>query len=67
MIMPDPIHLILNIGDDHGRAMRAPTISTVIDQIKGYVFQQIGYSILQKLFYDHAIRNEADNGSRLTP
>jgi hypothetical protein len=66
MIMPNPIHLILIIGDDHGRAMHAPTISTVINQMKG-ISQQIGYSIWQKLFYDHAIRNEADNGSRLTP
>ncbi|MDP4120393.1 MAG: hypothetical protein Q8876_04960 [Bacillota bacterium] len=42
----------------NGRAMRAPTISTVINQMKGYVTKQIGFSMWQKLFYDHIIRNE---------
>ncbi|MDR1133194.1 MAG: hypothetical protein LBL05_03475 [Synergistaceae bacterium] len=32
VIMPNHIHLILIIGDDPGRAMRAPTISTIINQ-----------------------------------
>jgi hypothetical protein len=32
-IMPDHIRLILIIGDDPGRAMRAPTISAVINQV----------------------------------
>jgi REP element-mobilizing transposase RayT len=35
VIMPDHIHLILIIGDVHGRAMRAPTVSTVINQNHG--------------------------------
>jgi REP element-mobilizing transposase RayT len=61
VIMPNHIHLILIIEDDPGRAMRAPTISTVINQMKGYVSKQIGYSIWQKLFYDHVIRNEAEH------
>jgi len=52
--------LIIVIGENLGRAMRAPTISTVINQMKGYVSKQIGYSIWQKLFHDHIIRNEAD-------
>jgi len=60
VIMPNHIHLILLISDDHGRAMRAPTISTVVNQLKGYVSKQIGYSIWQKLFHDHIIRNNAD-------
>ena len=30
--MPNLIHLILVITNDHGRAMRAPTISMVINQ-----------------------------------
>ena len=33
VIMPNHIHLILLISDVPGRAMRAPTISTVINQI----------------------------------
>ena len=43
-----------------GRAMRAPRISTVVNQMKGYVTKQIGYYIWQKLYYDHVIRDEAD-------
>ena len=60
VIMPNHIHLILIICNDHGRAMRAPTISTVINQMKGYVSKTIGYSIWQKLFHDHIIRNKVD-------
>jgi Transposase and inactivated derivatives len=59
VIMPNHLHMILLINND-GRAMRAPTVSTVINQIKGYVTKQLGYSVWQKLFYDHIIRNEAD-------
>ena len=38
--------------------MVAPTISTVIRQMKGYVTKQLGVSVWQKLFHDHVIRNE---------
>ena len=38
----------------------APTISVVINQMKGYVSKQIGYSFWQKSFIDHIIRNERD-------
>ena len=37
-----------------------PTISTVINQMKGYVTKQIGFSLWQKLFHDHIIRNEQE-------
>ena len=60
VIMPNHIHLILLISDVPGRAMRAPTISTVINQFKGHVTKQIGHSVWQKLFHDHIIRNYAD-------
>lgn len=53
MIMPNHIHMILCITDNCGRV---PTISTVINQLKGAVTKQIGYSIWQKSFYDHIIR-----------
>ena len=60
VIMPNHIHLILVIDSKNGRAVRAPTISTIINQTKGYVTKQIGYSIWQKLFHDHIIRNEVE-------
>lgn len=61
VIMPNHIHLLLSIeGDVSGRPMVAPTISTVINQMKGYVSKQVGYSIWQKSFIDHIIRNKKD-------
>ncbi len=61
VIMPNHIHIILRIrADKYGRPMAAPTISRVINQLKGYVSKQVGYPIWQKLFYDHVIRNKKD-------
>ena len=60
VIMPNHLHLLLQIhSDDSGRAMLAPTISKVVQQMKGYVTKKIGTSIWQKLFHDHVIRDEA--------
>lgn len=61
VIMPDHIHLLLLIqADECGRPMIAPTVSRVVNQMKGYVTKQIGESIWQKSFYDHVIRNNDD-------
>ena len=61
VIMPNHIHLLLCITlDVDGRPMAAPTISTVIQQTKGYVTKRIGCSMWQKLFHDHVIRNERE-------
>ena len=60
-VMPNHIHLLLQINtDENGRAMLAPTISAVVQQMKGYVTKQIGHSIWQKLFHDHVVRGEKD-------
>lgn len=61
VIMPDHIHLLLLIRtDEYGRPMVAPTMSRLIQQMKGYVTKRIGVSIWQKLFFDHVIRNRQD-------
>lgn len=61
VVMPNHIHLLLRINiDEDGRAMLAPTISRVVQQMKGIITKQIGYSIWQKLFHDHVIRGEKD-------
>ena len=61
VVMPNHIHLLLQIRtDESGRPMVAPTISTVVQQMKGYVTKQLGGSIWQKLFHDHVVRNEKD-------
>lgn len=60
-VMPNHIHLLLQINADaDGRPMVAPTISTVVQQLKGVITKQIGRPIWQKLFHDHVIRGEQD-------
>ncbi len=61
VIMPDHIHLILMVcAEENGRPMVAPTVSRVVQQLKGYVTKRIGRSIWQKSFFDHVIRNQRD-------
>lgn len=61
VIMPNHIHLLLCVASViDGRPMVAPTVSRVIQQMKGYVTKQIGHSVWQKLFHDHVVRNEKD-------
>ena len=61
VIMPNHIHLLLQIHTDvNGRPMAAPTISTVINQIKGVISKKAGFSVWQKGFYDHVIRGRHD-------
>ena len=43
-----------------GRRVAAPTVSTIINQMKGNASRQIGHSIWQKGFYDHVVRGDAD-------
>lgn len=54
-IMPNHIHMLITI-----RGICAPTISNVINQFKGYVTKQIGFSCWQKSFHDHIVRNEEE-------
>lgn len=61
VIMPNHIHLLLQISADrYGRPMVAPTVSTVIQQMKGAVTKQVGFSVWQKGFHDHVVRGEHD-------
>ncbi len=65
VIMPDHIHLLLSIlPDESGRPMGAPTVSTVINQLKWYVSKKVGFSLWQKLYYDHIIRDEEDYNTK---
>ncbi len=60
-IMPDHIHLILRIeSDDNGRMISAPTLSTIVGSMKRWASKQTGFSVWQKSFYDHGIRNKQD-------
>ena len=61
IVMPNHIHLIIAIySDENGRTQFAPTISRMVKQFKGIISKEVGFSIWQKSFHDHIIRNEAD-------
>lgn len=48
VIMPNHVHFIIIINDiENGRAKLAPTISRIIQQFKGSITKQIGFSIWQ--------------------
>ncbi len=55
VIMPNHIHMILTITEQ-----KSISVSKVIQQYKGIVTKELGYSIWQKLFYEHIIRNEKE-------
>ena len=58
VIMPNHVHLILLLYPSQGgRAMPAPTISRIVQHMKGYATKHIGQMIWQKLFHDHVIRD----------
>ena len=60
-VMPNHIHLLLRITTDaDGRPIAAPTISTVVNQMKGVITKKVGFPIWQKGFYDHIVRGESD-------
>ena len=59
-IMPNHIHMILGIQESRGRTLCAPTVSRVVKQMKEYITKQIGYSIWQKSFHDHIIRDDTE-------
>ena len=61
VIMPNHVHLLLQIHtNEDADLLRVPSISIVIQQMKGYVTKELGDSVWQKLFHDHVIRNERD-------
>lgn len=60
IIMPDHIHLIVQLGNSDSRPMVDPTVSRIIQQFKGHITKQIGRPIWQKSFYDHIIRDDED-------
>lgn len=61
VVMPNHIHMLLQIHSDcDGRPMVAPTIATVVNQMKGIVSKHVGFSVWQKGFYDLVIRSKTD-------
>ncbi len=60
VIMPNHIHMIIRIDRNNGRAMLVPTVSRIIQQMKGYVTKKAGFPVWQEKSYDHIIRDDYD-------
>lgn len=61
VIMPNHIHILLRVRTDEcGRPVVAPTMSRVVNQLKGFISKKAEKTIWQKSFYDHIIRNRKD-------
>ncbi len=60
VVMPNHIHMIIVLYNENGRSKTAPTISRIVQQFKGSISKQVGFSLWQKSFYDHIIRNERE-------
>ena len=66
VIMPNHVHLIIVVDSDEiGGSPRAATptkalIPKVINALKGLSSKKAGFSLWQRSYYDHIIRNEQD-------
>ena len=61
VIMPNHVHLLLQIcADETGCPQPAPTVSQIIQQLKGHTARHARDTLWQKSFHDHVIRSEAD-------
>ena len=62
VIMPNHIHLIIVLcrGEVDGRPGGVPTVSNIINKMKGHISKKYGYSVWQPRFNDHIIRNEKE-------
>ena len=58
VIMPNHIHLILVLHKGQGRS--APSVSQMVQMMKGAVTKSLGYSIWQKSFHDRIIRDDTE-------
>ena len=56
IIMPNHIHMIIEIKEEQEEV----SINKIIKKFKSSVSCELGYSIWQKSYYDHIIRNEKE-------
>ena len=57
VIMPNHVHLILALQDT---GKPCPSVSRIVQQLKGAITKRLGVRIWQIHFHDHVIRNEQD-------
>ena len=59
VIMPNHVHLLL-VLESTDDPERIPTISRIVQQLKGVITKRLGKNIWQIHFHDHVIRSEQD-------
>ena len=60
VIMPNHVHLLLRLDIGNGRPMVVPTVSRILQQMKGWVTKQANQPVWQSRYYDHVIRDDYD-------
>ncbi len=55
-IMPDHVHILLFIYSVESQI----SLQRIVKQLKGYVTKNVGFSVWQKSFHDHIVRNQHD-------
>ncbi len=60
IIMPNHVHFILEININGSPKGATPTVPKIINSFKSLVTKEIGYSIWQRNYYEHIIRNEKE-------
>ena len=61
VIMPNHVHLLLQFHEvEGGRMISAPTLNTVIGQMKRWAGRKAGAALWQRSYHEHVIRNERD-------
>ena len=58
VIMPNHVHLLLSIGCNGVEVTHS--IPVIIQSYKASVSRSVGYSVWQRSYYDHVVRNEED-------
>ena len=60
VVMPNHIRFVLFLSASGVEDSISPSISQIVRHLKSIVTKQVGYSVWQKSYYDHIIRNEKD-------
>lgn len=61
VIMPNHVHLLIQIAQSGPAGCPAPTMPKIIGALKSMTTRQAGSPVWQRGYYDHIIRDEADH------
>lgn len=58
VIMPNHIHILISLNSVNSE--KAPSLTSIVGQLKRNVTKEYGLSVWQKSFHDHIVRNDVD-------